>query len=184
MPKIKKSTFDKWKKLALALSIAIVLNVFFNVGVATFYDEPEWGDFCGEDIWTVDYNTEAVCEEVGGLWRGDGRPYPKPIAIEFETSFYCDATYTCQMEFDDAISLYNRNVFVVLTVLGAFVVVLALYLQIPSAVLSGLMYGGVISILVGVMRYWSNMDDYLRFAVSGVILIVLIVVGIKRLKDD
>lgn len=173
-------SIEKWKKLALALSILIVLNVFFNVGVQTFYDEPTYEDFCDE-FQSQLYDTPQSCEEAGGRWYREGAKAPP--GSELRIAGYCDTDFTCWNDFDASLSVYNRNVFVVLTVLGAAMVVLSIYLIVPSAVLSGLMYGGLVSILIGVMRYWSDMDDYLRFVVSGAILFVLIVVGIKKVKD-
>ncbi|MBU0981892.1 hypothetical protein KKC94_04345 [Patescibacteria group bacterium] len=185
MPKISKSTIDKWKKLALALSIIIVLNVFFNVGIETFYPMPEWNDYCPDQLWEGRYETQESCEAVGGQWRYDQYYSPKPVATPEEVgSYYCDAGYTCGQTYEEVMKVYNRNVFIVLTALGALLVVVSLYLSIPSAVLNGLMYGGVLSILIGVMRYWDSMDDYLRFIVSGVMLLILILVGVKKVKDE
>lgn len=184
MKKVKKFghfSVDKWKKLALSLSILIVLNVFFNVGIATFYDEPTYEDYCPSKLWSVSYNDAASCEAVGGQWSENVDPY-HPIE-ESKPVGYCNATFTCQEDYNTALGLYNRNVFILLTVLGAVSVIISFYLPISSAVLHGLMYGGVLSFLVGTMRYWSNMDDYLRFVVTGIVLIVLVGVGVRKVKD-
>ena len=37
---------DKIKGIALSAAIAIILALFVNVGVATFYKEPKYEDFC------------------------------------------------------------------------------------------------------------------------------------------
>ncbi|MEK7145750.1 MAG: hypothetical protein AAB802_01035 [Patescibacteria group bacterium] len=185
MKKLKKFghfSVDKWKKLALSLSILIVLNVFFNVGIATFYDEPAYDDFCPSKLWNVSYNDRLSCEAVGGQWSESANM--DPMTTESKPVIgYCNATFTCQEEYNEALGLYNRNVFMVLTILGAVAVITSFYLPISSAVLHGLMYGGVVSFLVGTMRYWSDMDDYLRFIVTGIVLIVLVGVGIRKVKD-
>ena len=46
----------------------------------------------------------------------------------------------------------------------------------------GLMLGGLINIVEGVIRYWSQMNEYLRFIILGILLIVLIWISYKKLK--
>mgnify|MGYP001604131261 CR=1 FL=1 len=172
----------KWKKLGLALSILIILNVFFNVGIDTFYKMPQYDKYCPQDLW-VDQPTDATtCAEEGGMWRDD--PYmesktPQGVAIKG----YCDVSYTCNQTYNDDLSVYNRNTFIILTALGAVTIVVSIFLTLPSAVASGLLYGGVLSLIIGTMRYWGNMDEYLRFAVSGIVLLVLVLIGIRKMKD-
>lgn len=172
----------KWKKLGLALSILVILNVFFNVGIDTFYKMPQYDDFCPEELWQNVPTDEKTCTDEGGFWRDD--PYmenktPQGITIKG----YCDVAHTCSQEFNDAQSVYNRNTFIVLTAAGAITVAVSIFLTLPSAVASGLLYGGVLSLVIGTMRYWTDMDEYLRFIVSGVVLLVLIAIGIKKMKD-
>lgn len=165
---------DKWKKLGLGLSIVIILNLFFNTGIYTFYKMPEYDKYCAQDLWSKEYVDEASCLEIGGSWRADSNSVNKG---------WCDPQFKCGQEFNDANGLYNRNVFVILVGLGAITLILALFASWPSAVSNGLLYGGILSMIIGTTRYWPNMDDYLRFAVSGVVLVVLLALGIKKMKD-
>ncbi|MBU2263298.1 hypothetical protein KJ750_01400, partial [Patescibacteria group bacterium] len=52
-----------------------------------------------------------------------------------------------------------------------------------EAVALGFSFGGILSLIIGTIRYWSGMDDYLRFIILGVALAILIWMGIKKLKD-
>lgn len=174
------STLDRWKKFALSLAIVIVLNVFFNVGIETFYPSPVYEDFCPlsgveESKTMVSYADQVTCNEAGGQWvqpAGEG------------ALGYCDFYGDCWEDFDNAMMPYNRNAFVILTILGTVTLLFGLISKaLPMAVSNGLLYGGVLSLLIGTMRYWDYMDDYLRFIVSGIALFLLILVGIKRLKD-
>lgn len=169
---------DKWKKLALTLSLVIVINIFFNVGVATFYSMPDWNEYCPQSIYNEAHESKESCELAGGAWS------ESQSKVEGEADGgWCDITYTCQKEYNDQWSLYNRNVFIVLTVLGASTLVAGILLNLPSAVANGLLYGGALSMLIGTMRFWTEMDDYVRFIVSGVVLGVLIFLGIKKMQD-
>jgi hypothetical protein len=161
------------KKIGLSLAIIITLNVFFNVGLETFYPEPQYDDFCEnrQDRKGLSLEDELTCETNGGDW-----------VATTESEAYCD-NQSCFDTYDDEREYYARNAFIILTVLGVISVAMGLFMNIPSAVLIGFLYGGVISLLTGTMRYWSYMDDYLQFIVSGVALAILIGIGVKKLKD-
>ena len=162
--------FNRWKKVGLALAIMIVFNLFVNVGIYTFYKGPKYDDYCSANIVapTKEIKTEARCTELNGSWQGG----------------YCDLYTTCSDQFQSVESVYNRNVFIVLVVIGTVALIAGLFLQQVSAVANGFMFGGIISIFIGTVRYWSNMDEYLRFAILGVVLIILIWLGVSKLRDS
>lgn len=161
-----------WKKTGLALSIVIILNVFFNVGLDTFYNAPNYEDFCENEVKARPLGSLESCQEYGGEWIEDG------------DYSYCD-TYNeaCYEDFYAAQADYNAVAFVVLTILGTLSVIFALFTQMPMAVANGFLYGGAVSVVIGSMRYWNDMDDYLQFTISGVALILLVLIGVKKLKD-
>ena len=169
----KKFSPERWLKLGLTLAIVIVLNVFFNVGLDTFYDQPEWDDYCGSEYKAVRPLTDVEsCDAYGGTWTYD------------EYGDYCDThKEDCSAEYNQARSDYNRIAFVVLTILGTLSVIFAVFTTVPMSVAHGFMYGGLMSLLIGSARYWNDMDDYLQFIISGVALALLILVGVKKLKD-
>ena len=179
---------ENMKKYGFLLANAIVLVVFVNVGVYTFYKPPKYEDFCLGGILEKPY--AASIREVKDCKyiepeeelkneckdKGDISPeYDKEGCIK---NYYCE---TCNKEFRDETSVYNRNVFIILSIAGLASIVISLLLN-NYAVVNGLMFGGIINIFVGIVRYWSDMDEYLRFIISGVILIILIFIAYKRLK--
>lgn len=170
---MKKSAFDKWKKLALSLAILIVLNIFFNVGLDTFYKVPEYDSFCNEEVRGMEFaDTQEACLENDGAW------------VINKDWAYCESKIdNCWDQYQDYISPYNRNAFIALVSLGLVTLLAGLFIFMPSAVANGLTYGGILSIVIGTMRYWPNMDDYLRFIFSGIVLVILILVGFKKIKD-
>jgi ABC-type phosphate transport system permease subunit len=177
-------------KWALVLGIVVVLNLFFNYAISLIYKAPVWENFCTSDITTKAYTDKAMCVADGGQWNEttvpistDANGLTKPIPVGTEISGYCNATYSCQKSYDTAHALYDRNVFIVLVILGVLSLVAGTYLTTFSAVSFGLSFGGVISLLVGAMRYWSNMHDWLRVAVLAAALIALIWLGIKKIKE-
>lgn len=176
------------QKIVLALSIIIVLNLFFNYGIYTFYPSPKYNDFCTEENRKY-YDNQEDCEAVGGEWGAySGRAqYPKsvlpPIGEFEEPTEYCDAQATCKKQYDEVYSLYNRNVFIALVLLGTTSITLGFFLVAVSAISAGFLFGGLLSLFIGTTRYWSDMNDYLRLIILGIVLMVLIWLGYRKLKD-
>jgi len=185
---------NKIFKWTLALAIVIVLNLFFNFATKLVYKAPIYDNFCKVSQVHELPQSEKSCLAVGGQWNSNYyRGYESvpvkakivpPLAIERELvpAGYCDEQFTCRKDFEGVNGLYNRNVFVVLVVLG-LVSLFAGYLAGESAPVSlGLSLGGVVSFIVGAVRYWSDMDDYLRVIILGLALISLLWFGIKKFK--
>ena len=169
----KKSAVTKWQKLALALALVIIVNVFFQVGLDTFYPHPDYDEFCGERSVEIDQplDTQEACLAENGTWTVDNY------------GNYCEDREDCWEAYDEANQPYMRDRFIVSVILGLGVLLLGMLVAMPTAIANGLLYGGILSMTIGTLGYWGDMDDYLRFAVSGAVLIILILVGIKKLKD-
>jgi hypothetical protein len=169
-----------WKRVSLTLAIVVVLNLFFNVGVRTFYPGPKHEDYCPASIFEKSYDTRDACVAAGGAWRAE----PVRVVDEKRITGYCDAGAACQKEYEEVQSVYNRNVFIVLLVAGTLSLVIGMFLQSSLSVANGLLYGGVLSYVIATIRFWSNMDDYVRFVILGIVLAFLIALGIKKLRDE
>lgn len=174
------------KSLALAVGILIVLNMFFNIGIRTFYPPIEFETFCPEEL-QHKYADKEECEGVGGKWITQGyekeymtRAVAIPMSEEFQE--YCNPFHTCSAVFETAEDFYERNVFVVLVIAGFIALGIGLQMSAVAAISSGFVWGGVLSLLIGTIRYWSGMQDYLRFIILGVVLVILIFLGYRKLK--
>ena len=201
----KKVQSSSAKKVILAIAIAIVLAFFVNIGINVFYPSPEWEDFCDSERFMVRMtdHTQQSCEDINGRWHADNRvelrqpdtfscrkvqEYDNGTVVmncdsvtrEASTG-YCDETYYCAQEYQENNEKYSRNVFVVLLLIGLFIIAGSIALQIAS-VSSGLMAGGVIVIITGIIRYWQYSTDVLRFLILGAALVILIWLGYKRLN--
>ena len=171
-------------KWILVVGIVVVLNLFFNFAIKLVYDTPEWETFCPREQVTVVPDNQTACVEQGGAWTDDAN-YAKTPRIPGEPvpAGWCDVNFTCQKEFETANELYNRNVFIVLIVAGLASLVIGFFLANISSVSLGLSLGGVVSFIIGAARYWSDMDDYLRVIILGLALVVLIWLGVKKIRD-
>ena len=181
------------QKLALSLSIVLVLNLLFNVAVSVVYSSPQYDTFCREEHRKY-YDSAEACKAVGGEWGAyiDAPYYPRAVPAKIaqdtggendEPKEYCNPSSACKKAYDTAQSLYNRNVFIVFVILGAASLIFSIFAIKVTAVSSGFLFGGLISIFIGTTRYWSNMNEYLRLVVLIIALTALIWVGYKKLRD-
>lgn len=170
-------------KWVLVVAIVVVLNLFFNFAIKLAYDAPEWDKFCPQQQVTITPDTQDKCVAAGGAWTENVAPV-KPVTVgETQPRGWCDPNFTCQKNYQAALDVYNRNVFIVLVVAGLISLVIGFFLSNISAVSLGLSLGGVLSFIIGTIRYWSNMDDYLRVIILGLALAALIWLGVKKIRD-
>ena len=159
---MEKSKFLKW---ILALGIVVVMNLLFNYGFYTFYKHPpQYNDYCKPQL--LELGVEPNGEMVG---------------TDIKAHRYYEE---CQKSYEAAREPYNRNAFVALVVLGIISILASFQFKKFEAISLGLSLGGVISFIVGSIRYWSNMDDKLRFGVLLVAFLVLVWLGIKSRFDS
>lgn len=184
---MKTNNIFKW---TLAFAIVVVLNLFFNFAIKLVYKAPVYDNFCKIEQVHVPPETQDSCLAVGGQWnenyfkgdyRGDVAPVPGYVP---EPKGYCDEQFTCRKDFENSSKFYNRNVFVSLVVLGLISLFAGYYLGQSAPVSLGLSLGGVLSFIIGSMRYWSDMDDYLRVIILGMALVSLLWLGIKKFNQE
>lgn len=162
-----------WKQKLLAAAIAIVLVAFITVGIDTFYKSPE------NNCYKLEQLPKAFsCEYL--------RDSDRTACIKQEQEYYQNQSIIsqkCYDEFKPIENLYKRNVFIILSILGVLTILIGLAIKNVHALSFGLMLGGLINIIQGIIRHWSEMNEYLRFIILGILLIVLIWVSYKKLKD-
>lgn len=170
-----KNIFHLSKKIALSLGLVVLLNAFYFSGIQTFDQAPRYEDFFPMQDAQVNYE-QGACEEYGGVW----------VKAQAGSVPFCDlnTVYTAQQKaFDTAQKAHQKTVFLISLPLGIFTLVLGLFMPVPMAVSSGFMYGGLLTSIIGTLGYWGQMEDYLRFTVSGLALLFLLLLGIRKFKD-
>jgi uncharacterized membrane protein YraQ (UPF0718 family) len=181
----------KLKKTILGIAIALVLVFFIGYAVNTFYEEPEFDEVC-EDI-PMNMEVES-CEGYQQKSTEEPRPIELPkekycncYEIDKEGTLKCEANNPeyedCREEYEDMREDHARVSFIVLVILGLISILLGgIFLRV-EAVSSGVMGGGVLTLLYAAMRYWGSIQDYARLIILGVALAVLVWIGYKKLKD-
>jgi hypothetical protein len=197
-----KETGNKVKNVILAVAIAIIFALFIGFGISVFYPAPDWDDFCDNDM-RIPKATQQECENAGGKWNVyEEKPLPvdsnqmscTKIGDDGETftlrcseidtepkNGYCDEDFYCRQDYDEQRESYDRVVFIVTLILGIITILISVWLALTS-VSTGLMAGGIITIIYGVIRYWEHSTDVLRFILLGIALAILIWLGYKKLN--
>jgi hypothetical protein len=172
---------SRFQKVALIISIVVVLNLFFNYAMSLVYKQPDFQKFCPTSQVIEPVNTREACLSAGGQWNGNISQ--EPSAVKDAPKGYCDLNYTCANNYMDAVKTYERNVFVTLVILGALVLIAGLFLKNNPVIANALSYGGVLSFLIASMRYWSSADDLVKVAILALALIALFAVGLKKFNQ-
>lgn len=177
----KRSVVIKW---ALVFGIAIVINLFLTYVVRVMYHEPLFEDFCPAQQVNEAIETKEACLSVGGQWNENPEvKYPGQTTVVPQPAGYCDVNFLCQKEFEKVNTVYNRNVFVVFVIAGILLLGGSVFLSGVEAISLALSFGGVLALIIGSLRYWSDMDDILRVIVLGVALVALITLAYKKFRD-
>lgn len=180
----KRHPLFKW---ILVVGIAVVANLFLNYALDAFYQEPRFEAFCPQKQVQEAILTKEACLLNGGQWSEN--IYPKdvyrtePVQPLMEVRGYCNENFTCGKNYDAANKLYQRNVFIVLVIVGTAFLVGSMFVTSVEAVALGFSLAGILSLVIGTMRYWSSMDERLRVIVLGIALAALVWVGIKKFRE-
>lgn len=145
------------KKFALGFGIAVIFPMMIHYGVATFVPEPKWENFYNyEDL---QYNQNMTQQE---RQQAQAQKKQQRQAWKHEQK------------------KFQRMLFSVAAPVGVLAIIFGALMPI-QAVGTGLMFGGIFSVLDGYMNYWSELPDGARFISLLVAFGVLVYIGIKKL---
>jgi hypothetical protein len=165
-------------KWSLIIGIVIVINLFFNYLISLVYESPKYENYCKQEQ-IVDYNTKEACVAVGGQWNGSNGA----VEINSTPKGYCDPYFTCQKQFNDVNEVYNRNVFIALVVLGVILLALSFILAFNNLISVSFAMGGILSIIIASIRYWSDANDVVHVLILFLALCALIYFAVKKFKN-
>ena len=173
-----------WRNLILGIAI-FILTIFVGIyGINTFYGKaPQYDKYCPNVI----PQTPSECVKANGTWTNYNDQIP-PEKVPMSTTApvgYCDVYTYCQKQLEAAEKPYYKGVFMIAIPLGIIIIALGLLIFNLEAVGLGLMSGGVAIIIYGAGSYWRFADDVVKFVLSLIGLVVVIILAYyfnKRLK--
>jgi hypothetical protein len=176
------NTSNRIGRWSVIFGIMIVLNLFFNYALSLAYKSPEYNNFCKVEQVNINPDNQAECVADGGQWNQNTYYGPVEAGVKQPTG-YCNLQFTCGTEYETANKNYQRNVFIVLMVLGALSVLVGNMFMSNPVISSGLSLAGVLSFLVASMRYWSSADDLVRVILLAFALGLLFWIALKKFKN-
>ncbi len=169
------SNLARW---ALVFGIVIVLNMFFNYALSLVYTEPKFDDYMVPPQRAAAIQTREACLGVGGQWSESVAPAPAKGQGAITTGF-CDPDFTNRQKYDAAHNAYQRSVFIILAILGIMSLITGV--MVGQAILTpALAWGGILSLLIACMRYWSAAGSIVKVIILALALAGLIAVAVKK----
>ncbi len=182
MPKKARDTTEfsgtkKYQQVILTIAIAIVLVAFVMYGSSVIYEEPTYDRFCLPEKMINVPETKISCEQEGGLWQ----PHPETRCLPQEKcpKGWCDQHHTCRKTYEQERKVYERNVFFIVSTLGLIALTTGLSLQLAT-VSAGISIGGLILLIISIVRYWNEFGKYIRLLLLGLVLAALIFIAYKK----
>jgi hypothetical protein len=169
---------NKFLQWALTVSIVIVLNMFFNYTLSLVYKAPEYDKFVKTAQVVENFDTKEKCIAVGGQWT-ENINYEEDMKSKPKQVGYCDPEYTNRNNYEAARKSYERNVFITLVVLGVITLAVSFYVGV-LLLATAFSWGGVLSIVIASVRYWSLADNLLKVIILFLALGSLIYLAVKK----
>lgn len=178
----------KIKNFVLGVAI-MVLTIFVVVyGMNTLYSRPDWDDFCGDKSAVGSVDSEQECYAVGGAWSSnleDREDVEAPVEFNPDKiQGWCDLHFECREKYEAAREKYARNLFLITLPLGIIIIVAGILVFGLETVGAGLAGGGVLTLLWGVIEYWQYGSNLMKFLLSlvGLVIVILLAYWFNRKK--
>jgi len=158
------------------IAIAVVVYVSMLLGIQAFYPEVRYKDYCPEDYRydRLEFSFENCAEDIT---VGECRS-----KIEEKQS----GQNECEKQYEAASDVYNKNFFLIASVLGLIAVIIAFVLLNMNLAITNVSLGvacaGIVMILWGFIRGWESADDMLKFIVGLIVAAIVIFMTIKLNK--
>ena len=163
------------------IGIAIIILTFLVVlaGIQTFYPQPDYQEFCGSyDRYPmqviIDKNeSEVVCTM-------DAKECPDGTFVGRDPLNNCEFLpcsndfQNCWQEYDNARANYARNLFIIALVISIILLGVGATILKLEPVGSGIMGGGIITLIYGASSYWPRAENLFRFiiALAGLAIVI------------
>jgi hypothetical protein len=145
------------KKFALGFGIAIILPMLVHYGVSTFSPAPKWQD--RYETYSYQKYHNATPEE--------------KIKLDKER----DAT---TKRWHEKEKIFQRCLFFVAVPVGLAAIIIGA-VSLIQAIGTGLMFGGIFTLVDGYCWYWSELQDWMRFLSLLTAFVVLLFIGYRKL---
>jgi ATP-dependent exoDNAse (exonuclease V) alpha subunit len=154
------------KQIALGFGIAVLFPMMIHYGVATIYPVPNWNNFMENQNNRTREAIRATPEERDKIGREIQQSYKEGYKEHKEKE-----------------QRFARSLFYVGIPIGIIAMIVGSVLQIQS-VGTGLMFAGILTLMDSYYRYWSDLQDWMKFISLLIAVIVLFFIGYRKLSPN
>jgi len=165
-------------KVSIIIAIVIVMNLFFNFTASLVYKEPVHDSYVKPEQVMEVIVTKDKCVSIGGQWSENAYPNPD-LKGKTEVQGYCNENYTKEMNYQNDRKVYEKKVFITLIILGIISLIFGGFVSI-SILSIAFAWGGVLSLIIASMRYWSQADNLAKVIILALALGILIWLAVKK----
>jgi len=158
------------KKIALGFGIAIIFPMMVHYGFATFFTPPKLPKFE-----TLNYGWSIIDQDGKRVMREPTEEEKNEEGRKKEENEKRSLKYQKEME------KYSEKQFYIIVPLGVLAILIGIFVPL-QAIGTGLIFGGILSIIEGYLGYWYYLSNDLKFISLVIAFIVLILTGYKKLK--
>jgi len=165
------------KGIKIAMGIGIVIVVALFAGFGADYIGNSFRDNCREPSDGYCYSTSV------------SKPIIENQCYDITTQEECNANNECEWDsyysYSDECRQSYHNTFSIFSLIIGIIALIAGFIVSKNneALSGGLVGGGIISLIIAVIGYWSYITELLRVILIGIIAVILIVIAAKKLKD-
>lgn len=175
------------KKISLTIGIAVLFALFIGFTIDAIYQAPKYETYCnisiGEQI--VLAKGEAIQCPIINDQSISNSCYQQKGEIRYEyntkgcpTRAYCDL---CSAQFYKADEKYNLRVFYIAALVGIIAILIGLFISLSmEAIASGLMFGGILTVIYGTIRGFGSLGRYTKPLVLGIELVIVLLIAYKK----
>ena len=147
------------KESAITILIAVLFALFVGFAVDKWYPQPEY---------PIYPQTKAITS-----------PYDYVPPTEAQL-----AEYEAQSKiFEEKMKEYSKVAALILAAIGIGIILVALKMAPFEAYINlGLMWGGALTMVYAIIRYWSYIDDNYQPVIIGALLAAVIFIGMRYKK--
>ncbi len=161
------------KNLLIGIAITILSFLVIFTGIQTFYPSPEYDDFCSQTKPPLVPKNQTLCaQDVKECPDGSYVSRDPNNDCEF---FPCESEQEkCYEQYKNARTKHSKNIFIITIILSLILLTIGATFFKLNNVSSGIMGGGIITLLYGAFSYWPNAENLARFIISLIGLSILI----------
>jgi len=180
------------KKYGVIIIIAVLLSLFAFSIVDLIEESPDYSDYCGSEIFPRKIATDTInCAdftepsdfEVNDCSNNKGEIQYKYDGKGCPTSYECN---TCRIGYEEASRQHRLLGFIVTSALGILSILVGLYSkskeEVVEWIFSGILIGGVLSVIVGTMSYFGDMGRFVKPIILIVEFGLIVLIAIKTSK--